>query len=201
MTKNKTNPKSVLEAIWKIFDSKFDGVFTKTTQFMLASLEITLSTLMLKSFKNAFINDAEHENDYVRPIFVLFRMEGKREWERMYKDLIANVNYVSDYNVGTEDGKDLVMFVFKVPEKFAEDYYNFKAGKYSRFSANYKAKFSENITSKTKGKQSSVIWKVINKDDSLKRDLEEQFNLNENFLDDQDEIWDKPRNKREVYNF
>ncbi len=202
MTKNEINPEEILQNRWEIFNSQFDGVFTKTTQFMLASLEVTLSTLMLRAFVNAFLDDADHDHDYIRPLFLLFRvLDNKRDWERMYVDITKNPNYIRDYNVGQENGSDMVMFVFRVPAKYTEDYYNFKRGRYSKFSNIYKSKFTKYISSKTKGKEESVIWQVIHKADTLKRRLEQDLKLQDGILNEQEEIWDEPRREREVYNY
>src|SRR5690349_13453311 len=127
MIKNEIDINEIMRDKWKIFQSKFDGGFTKTTQFMLPSIDITITPALLKAFKNAFLNDVNHEHNYDRALFLLFTIHDLKLWYRINVDLIKNPNYVNDYNVGVDDeGKDLVMYVFKVPEKYKEDYYNFR---------------------------------------------------------------------------
>lgn len=201
MIKNEVNIKDIMRDKWEVFISTFDGVFTKTTQFMLSSLELNLSTPMLKSFKNAFLDDVQHEHEYLRPLFLLFTIEDLKRWEKTHIDMVKNVNYLNDYNLGVDElGKDLIMYVFSVPEKFKMDYHNFRQGRYSHFSKAYKNKFSQYLSIKDK-KEESIVWQVINKSEGLKRKLEEQFNLSPNELDSAAEIWDEVRKDREIYNY
>lgn len=201
MRRNDVDIKEILKQNWEIFDSKYDGVFTKTTQFMLASLEINLTATMLKCFRNAFLKDVEHDHEYERPIFLLFGKDDEKNWKRMHEDLTKNSNFVNDYVVGFDkNGIELFMYVFSVPEKFKDDYYSFKSGRYSKFSESYKSKFAKFISVKNK-REESIVWQVIHKADTLRRKIEDEFSLEEGFLDAAEEIWEQPRKEREYYNY
>lgn len=199
MIKNEVDVDKILAAKWKIATSRFDKEYTKTSQFMLNSLDLVLSPLMLRSFQNVFIDDAIHEHEYIRPLFILFKIDNIKDWNRIYQDLVKHINYVSDYNVGQEDGKDLIMVVFKVPDKYADDYQLFRMGRYSKFSDAYKSKFIRYLNYKTK--EESTIWQVLNKTDSIKRNMEKILEMEEGFFDNMEEVWEKPLKEREVYNY
>ena len=198
MIKNNINIDDVLQIKWESHKFVNDGDFTKTTQFMFPSLEISINIDFVNSFVNAFIDDVEYEHVFTRPLFLLFKIT--KDWKAVNKQLLSNKNYILDYNVGKKDGVDCVMFIFEVPEKFKNDYYNFKQSKYSCFSEEYKKKFPKHISYKNTKKE-AVVWQIINKSESLKRTLEQEIGLDEGFLDNQDEIWDKLNKKTEIYNF
>lgn len=201
MIKNEVDVEAVMRDDWAIYISNFDGLFTKTTQFMLSSLEINLVTPILKCFKNAFLDDVDHEHNYIRPIFLLFTIDDVRKWDKTHVELVKNPNYINDYNAGVDkNGKDLVMYVLGVPEKYKMEYQHFRLGRYSHFSNAYKNKFSKYL-SVNGAKEENIVWQVIHKADILKRKIEEQFNLTPHELDDAEEVWDLPRKEREIYNY
>jgi hypothetical protein len=190
--------------------SIYDGKYTKTTQFMLPSVGVNVKNrLIFKFFLNAYLQDMGHRHQYERPIFVLFNVKnfGDRDWEKVYSALVKSPNYINDYDIGKQEGNSLVMLVFKVPDEFERDYYYFKRGKYSKFSEVYKEKFPK-ISQDVDGNQKeSILWQVVNKDPALKREIEEEFGMDEGELDKPtdgvfaDEIWDIPRKNREYYRY
>lgn len=198
-------------------DSIYDGQYTKTTQFMLPSISIDIKNrIVFKFFINSFLDDKKIEHNYTRPIFVLFGVKDykDREWNKVYSALVLSKDYIYDYDCGVKDGVNLVMMVFTVPFEYEKDYYNFKKGRYSRFSPSYKEKFSKTTSDNTA--KESVIWQIINKSPKLKRELEKEFGLNEGELDKPtiirngkekkiyppaEEIWDIPRKEREYYRY
>lgn len=203
MIKNNVNISEVLQNKWEIFQSRYDGKYTKTTQFLLSSLELKITASLLCWLENAFIDDANHAHNYTRPIFLLFKVREDKEWDKTYQYLITHENYVNDYNVGMDGTDDLVMVVFSVPKKFQNEYFHFKQGRYTKFSEEYKKKFPKYLSSQKEkgGKKEATVWQILHNTKSLKRKLEEEFGLSENFLDEQDEIWDIPRKSREVFNY
>lgn len=194
----------VLQEMYITPDSTFDGVFTKTSQFMIPSIGINVTNkFVFKYFVNAFLSDLDHKHDYTRPIFMLFSVKDFKEpdWVKVYETLIRSKNYISEYDVGVQKDSFLLMMVFEVPIEFEKDYINFRLGRYSLFSEEYKAKFPKFLDPKSKKK--NIHWQIINKDDELKRSVEKEFNVRSGLLDDKDvtEIWDKPNKKREYYRF
>lgn len=191
-----------LQEIYRTPKSKYkDGNSTKTTQFMLPSILNANNALFLKYFQNAYLTDIEHKHNYERPIFVLFSIKDYKEedWKKVYFTLIKSKSYITEYDVGIQDNKYLLMIVFQVPKEFEKDYNNFRLGKYSLFSEEYKKKFPEFLEIDKKTKKKNVIWQIINKDKELIKKIAEDLIISEDLL--QDEIWEMPRKEREFYRF
>lgn len=204
MTKNEVDINEVMKEDYITPTSVYDGKYTKTTQFMLPAVGVNVKNRLIFSFFiNAYLSDEDHEHEYDRPIFVLFSVKdfASRDWSRVYSALVKSSNYIMDYDCGKQDGKNLVMLVFSVPDEFENDYYHFKRGRYSRFSAKYKEKFPQFVGEDKENAKESILWQVITKAPALKRQLEEEFNLEDGQLDwpDTKEIWDKPNRNREYY--
>lgn len=198
---NKVDIKEIIQDKWVMHKYERDGAMSKTVQFMLPSLELTISTLVIKAFVNAYMDDANYEHEFTCPIFLLFKIKNNKDWSIIYDQLIINKNYILDYNCGSnEQNEDLVMVVFEVPERFKEDYFKFKLSRYSKFSKDYKKKFPQFIAVNNK-KEETVIWQVINKSEKLKREMENDLLLPFGYLDEQDEIWGKLKKDTEIYNY
>ncbi len=202
----------VLQEMYIMPESVYDGTFSKTAQFMIPSIGITITKpIVFKYFVNAYLNDSEHPHDYLRPIFMLFSIKNYKEadWVKVYNQMIQSPNYVTEYDVGMKGEEYLLMMVFKVPDEYEDDYINFKMGRYSKFSDKYKEKFPEFLDKERKRK--NIHWQIMNKDEELKRKVEKEYNMDEGELDmptmyrgkivgpPAEEIWDKPNKKREVY--
>ena len=202
MTRNEINITDVIENQWEPNKSDYnkDGRFSKTTQFILPSIELIITPKFLSFFINSYLQDVEYDHIFKRPLFVLFKSTMSKEWLELYKELKANKNYKTDYNVGFKDGWDLIMVVYEVPEQFSSDYLNFRKGKYSQFSVEYKKKFPRFVNSNNK-KEESQIWKIIHKSPELRKFLTDELGLFGNTLDEEDELWESPRKKEEYYNY
>jgi hypothetical protein len=210
MTNNGVNVNEVLKEDYVTPTSPHDGKYTKTTQFMLPSIGLNVrNKLIFRYFINSYLDDKGHRHQYERPIFVLFGVTNftDRDWQKVYAALAKSSNYRGDYDCGIQDGKNLVMMVFKVPDEFEQDYYNFKRGRYSKFSELYKEKFPEFIGDEEGTTKRSLIWQVLHRDPELARQLEELFGMDEGELDRPTngiharEIWDLPRKNREYYRY
>lgn len=204
----------VLQENYTTPESIYDGRFSKTAQFMVPAIGINMTKpIIFKYFVNAYLNDAQHEHNYVRPIFLLFSVKdvNEKDWQKVYGQIITSPNYIAEYDVGIQDGKYLIMIVLQVPEEWATDYNSFRIGRYSRFSEKYKEKFPE-FTDDKKEKR-NIHWQIIHLDEDLKREIEKEYALSYGELDrptiengkvvgqPAKEIWDKPRGKREVYRY
>lgn len=204
----------VLQETYLTPSSTYDGKFSKTSQFMVPSIGINLlNPLVFKFFQNAYLSDAEHEHNYLRPIFLLFAIADlkDKDWERVYSKLIQSPNYMAEYDIGIQNKKFLLMIVFQVPKEFEADYINFKLGRYSQFSEKYREKFPKFLDRAKKKK--NIHWQIINKDEDLKRDIEKEYRMDKGDLDRTEikngeiyslpakEIWDKPDKKREIYRY
>ena len=208
MTKNEVNIDELVEQQYRVPESIFDKNRTKTTQFMLHTLFPTptaTNTLILSPyFVNAFIGDSEHTTTVTRALYLLFKIPlgNKRilppAWITLYGMLTRKAEFIDDYFCGIQDDKHLIMLIFQVPEKYAHDYSNFKIGAYSKFSADYKAKFNRYTHNEKAQPVESTIWRAVHKSEQLRKEME--LYLGTKFGED-DELWGRPEEKFEVYRY
>lgn len=183
MTKDKLqNLSEVIEEDYCVLTSKYVGQYTKTTLFLLPMLGLTVrDSLISKYLKNTFLNDEGIEHDFNKCLFLLFKVKSfkEKDWISMC-DAFRNKKpfydlYLMDYVVGTENGFNLVMFVFKVPEIWIPDYTQFIASRYSKFSDAYKERFPEFIKDSTGKNTESIVYGAIHKTDTLKDRVTNEF--------------------------
>ena len=204
MTKNGIDLKDTIQNDYEIPSSIFDGRYTKTSLFILPTVDINRQSQHVKPyFVNAFLDDKGYEHDFVRPVFVLFRTKSLKDsgWRKLYEAIRTKKEYILDYDLGMQDGYNLIMCVFKCRDEFKEDYYHFKKGRYSQFSPVYKKKFSETIVDENGSFVKSMMYGVINKTDYMKEKIKTIFVMDDEDVNDMQEWWDIPRGKREYYRF
>jgi len=223
MTKNEIDIDEIIQEKWKPHESSFNGKYNKTSLFLLNMIELNIrERLVAKYFVNAYLDDKEYEHDLVRPLFVLFKVTDvfSREWIEFtkvirYKEPLAK-HLILDYNVGKEDKADLIMFVFRIPDRWKEDYYHFKAGRYSKFSEIYKKLFPKDVKGSDGKLTESIVWGAMYKSANLKNMVAKKLTPCDNkgvildevgykeirsILDKVDEIWDAPRRDEEYYRY
>lgn len=227
MTKNDVNLEKVIKEEYEVEFSEYaksriagQGKYNKCTSFLLPMIGFDLrNKYVTKYLSNLFVDDKGIEHDFLRPIFALFRIRNfkEKDWEELYKVIVSKKDLlVYDYFVGTDkDGYMLVMFVFQTSEAAKEDYYHFRAGRYSKFSEEYKAKFPKEVISNGKVVE-SIIWGAMNKSSTLKDTIAKEFSIKDSngnvlnqldytqfrsFIDTLDEIWDSPKPEHELYRF
>lgn len=205
MTRNEIDITQQKEECFTTKESMFDGHWTKTTQFLNPMVDINLKNkIIMRYFKNMYLDDFGIEHQFERPIFILFKVADFQDplWLKVYGAFTGSKHYVFDYDIGTQDGQNLVMVVFRAPDEFAPDYYHFKRGKYSQFSDKLKDRFPRFLAHPQTGEpQESIIWGVINKSRKLKELLEEEFGTPVHEWDKAEELWDLPRKEREYYRY
>jgi len=216
--KNMTKTKEAEEIIQESFitqSSIYNGPYNKTTLFLLPMLELTLRNPVVKKYlKNAYLDDADFEHDFTRPLFLLLRTKSFEEKE--FKDLCtilrSKMTFKVDYDLGKQDGDNLVMYVFEIPEKWKENYYHFKAGRYSKFTDPYKILFPKEILDGTKKVESlvyGVIYKTAYRKDQVAshfcvkdgegkiKDTKEYETIRKG-LDQNQDIWEMPMRHHEI---
>lgn len=207
MTKNDVNINNIVAESYVVPESVFDKKRTKTSHFMINALFPNNTVTSTEYFVNAFLDDEEFKHHLVRPIFLLFKVKGKDlRWMNIAQRLRARSEYILEYFVGTQDGRNLIMMVFQVPDKFAKDYLNFKEGKYSKFSDAYKKLFGRYTHNERAQPIESTIWRVIHKSPELKKELEKYWNFTSTskigeplIFGEDDELWGMPEDKYEIY--
>lgn len=204
MTRNDEIIDKNLEEAYEIPESKYDGKYTKTSQFLLPAISLNIRNIHVsKFFVNAFLGDAEYKTTVQRPVFTLFSIkEYDAEWKAVYNGLKKKEEYVTDYDCGTKNGNNLLMVVFQVPNKYANEYFNFKLGRYSKFSDEYKALFPERIKDQHGNEKESITWGAMHLSERLRTEMNNKFKNNpfdKDLLKEGDEIWEMPRAFREYY--
>lgn len=187
--------------------SPFNGRWTKTALFLLPMLDLNLKHPYLQKYLfNAYLDDKELEHNFVRPIFLLFKVENYNEPDfKKLSDVLVH-NRVYDYDIGKQEGYNLVMMVFSTPEKYKEDYYHFKTGRYSKFSTEYKQKFPRETINEKKQRVESLMYGAIYKTEFRKdwvakyfcqKDSRDEvisikeYNELRKEIDTWEEVWDK----------
>lgn len=202
----------ILETKYEKDYSKYSiGKYNKTTTFLLPS--VGLGIFQIKTIAsylvNAYLEDESLEHNFERPVFVLFSISKTQEktWNDFEYKLQKNPNYVYDYYVGTNEKETLIMYVFKVPEKWKDIYSLFKEGKYFEFDEDYKKIFPKEAINLGKIVESKV-YGVLYKTQSLKEYLIQEFVIDpddqnefENTLNSMDNWWDLPDKKYEHIKF
>lgn len=220
MIKNETDVEAILAQNSTVKQSKFNnGKFNKTTMFVLPMVEMNYKMRWLSKYlKNAFLDDGGIEHDFIRPVFLLMKVKNYKEkdWQDFCKSVltldILRQSYITDYYIGQEDGHNLVMYVFNVSAKWAEDYDLFLQGMYSKMSDRYKSIFSREVYLTTGEKRESQVWGALHKSDTLKDTVVKEFiNPSTSTAEDVislrrdmntwEEIWDKPQLREETFRF
>jgi hypothetical protein len=204
MTKNQVDIEKIIEENYIVPESVFDGKMTKTSHFMLNALFPKTSTLTsTEYFINAFLHDEGFGSHMLpRPVFILFKVKPKdNKWTIIASKLRNKEEFLIEYFCGTQNGSNLIMMVFQVPDKWAKEYINFKAGKYSKFSEEYKKLFNRYTHDEKAQPIESIIWRVVHKAPELRKQLQDWIGRSPNdyVFTEEDELWGIPTPKYEHY--
>lgn len=200
MTKNETDIVQTLQEPYRIKDTLFDGLYTKTTHFLLAGLGINPNSNIFKDkFVNAYIDDAGIEHVIKNPVFMLLKTkEFDDYWKKLELTLKALPRFVYEYDVGMDGDNHLVMFAFEFPAIFATDYFKFLSGEYYKFSNPYKHLFKKDIINDKGTVVENAIYGVIHKTPSIKKVIE---TIVGEPIESEGEFWDKMSPEREIYRY
>ena len=218
MVVNEVNLDQLLQDDCKDHDSEFNWkrgnrIHNKSTYFALPFIGITVDgNVCSRYLRNAYLNDKGIEHDFVRPLFVLFRVKNRADkvWADFANAASMRDAYITDYYVGQEGDNTLIMYVFQIPEKWADDFVHFKAGRYSSMSTAYKSIFDQYMYTPSGNKRETRMWGILNKSEALKDEVVKRFINPEtstpedvislrremNFWDD---VWDAPNDNAEVF--
>lgn len=145
-----------------------------STIFLLNPLGLEKQRLDKLGFVEAYLKDEYSTNEYINPVFLLFKPENvnnfqvfvEREYDRINihtgtKDLVA------DYDRGNGE----IVLVYEFP--FKKDYERFLEGKYSRFSKDIVETYPKTIKTGTDNKFTAlgVPYRIITKDRESKEIL------------------------------
>jgi hypothetical protein len=117
---------------WKLFD------FNKSYNYILPILggkasDYIKNTSRHITFVNCFVGD-ENYPEFNKHIFLLYKYSSHEDYKEFEYGLQTHPLFVKMYDPATE----YVMYIFRVPEEYQEDYQKFREGAYSKYSNNYK---------------------------------------------------------------
>lgn len=157
---------------------------TVTTLFMMLPLKIPKEHLEQNSFINAYsFDDSKDYQDCVYLLFKpkntdIFRLFLESEYERT-KQLIDDYDYPDGY----------VVLVYKLEDKWREDYDLIRQSKYSKTSPEFQALFPKVIKIVLNGlrrDEISLQYRIFQKTNDLVEFWEEKFGIN---FDPEFEVW------------
>lgn len=136
-------------------------------------------------FINSYLRDKAREDLTGNLLFVLFRPQDFEYFEMFISEQsLDNDNYLEDYDYSN----GYVVMVYRIPEKFKEDFEKFKEGKYSKLSSLIKNCYEKEIKTFLIPEE-SFQWSVFNKSSKLRKTLEEFLDCQ--FTKDM-ELWQLP---------
>lgn len=142
-------------------------------------------------FINGYIRDLEREQDYINPVFAVFKPNDLGLFEEFLKrEKISTRHLVDDY-----DFQDYTVLVYEFP--LTRDYELFLEGKYSQMSDRYKTVVSSKILIDGK-EEPRLCWRICNKTKDMKEYWETKLEIE--FTDDQ-EYYSKPDLNNETLDY
>jgi len=170
---------------------------TITTIFMVPTLKIPKDALKENSFINGFIKDDKKDVEYKDSIYLLFKPVDlykfrkflDSEYERT-KDIIDDYDYPEGY----------VVVVYKLNDKFNDDFQLIRRGKYSKTSQEFQNSFSKVVKIIIDGKhrdELSLQIRIFKKTQDLIDFWEESLSIT---FSDEYECWEGFDQERETLN-
>jgi len=160
---------------------------TITSIFMIPTLKIPKDSLKNNGFINGYVKDEMRDVQYKDAIYLLFRPEQidrfreflDEEYERT-KDIIDDYDYADGF----------VVIVYKLNEKYSNDFTLIMNGKYSKTSKEFQREFPKKVKIE-KGaivkEDLSLQYRIFNRTEDLIKFWEDKFDVE---FDDEQEIWE-----------
>jgi hypothetical protein len=170
---------------------------TCTSLFLVPLLGIDKEALDEFGFVMGYLDDVNHEIHYEESIYLLFKPKNLEEFNLFVRNETQNParSLVDDYDY--EGG--YAVLVYRIPQRFLQDYQLFLEGKYSKFSESAKRMFPAEVIivsqDGSRRRVSSFAYRIFDKEDSMKRWVEEIIGEE---LDKNAEYWTIPDLDREI---
>lgn len=166
---NKTTTKSI------------DTKLNKSVYFLLPMIGLSLGS-NLTGLLNCYLGDVNDLNLDEYKNFHLFLLMKEPNIK-----LRSMVGFVRQYRA-----TDGIMYIFRIPAEYEDDYLKFILGKYSEFSNNYKAQVYKLLN---KPYRDGIIYQVLNKSANARKIIEEKVGQS---IGDQ-EVMSIPDMNKEIY--
>lgn len=146
----------------------YTSVFTQTAYYLMPLLGHNCNWWEWDNrFVNAYI-DAEDYFSFDYCIFLMYRIYPEGDHCALENKLLSHDLIIDRYPID----KYHVMYVFKFNDQWKDDYITFINGQYSKYSENAKRRICDFHKPKKSGDGKSFIERVLDKDESLRRELE-----------------------------
>lgn len=170
-----------------------------TTIFMVPTLKVPKDALKSNGFMNAYIKDADRDDDYKDAIYLLFKPNDLDKFREFLEDEYERTkNIIEDYDY--EDG--YVVVVYQLNEKFKKDFELIKRGRYSKTSEDFQKLFPKTVTIYKHGlarDEISLQYRIFNRADDLIEFWEKKLGVNlEIIAGGEFEVWEGWDDAREI---
>lgn len=139
--------------------------FTHSFRFIVPFLGISPQTID-KYCLNAYFGDTSQPN-LINHVFLLFEYYDDPLNQRLIKEITSLPDYESSY----QPSESLIMYIFRIPDRFQKDYELFKQSKYSKISEEskkvIKSFFSLNPT--------NDLYGILYRTEARRKHLEKYF--------------------------
>jgi len=170
---------------------------TITSIFMVPTLKIDRSELVVNGFINGYVRDVNNESNFDHCIYLLFKPENTTRFRNFLEDEYERTKaIIKDYDY--EGG--YVVVVYQLDKKFEKDFNLVRQGKYSKTSKEFQNLFPEKlkvISLSKKKEETSLQYKIFNKSNDVREFWEDQLGVR--FKPEQ-EIWEGFDEEKEILN-
>lgn len=160
---------------------------TITSIFMVPTLKIKREKFADNNFINAYVKDVRKDVQYENAVYLLFQPTNLDKFRNFLDDEYERTDaLVDDYDY--EDG--FVVVVYKLNDKWKEDFVLIKEGKYSKTSKEFQDGFPKVIKIIKNGlhrDEISLQFRIFNKTEDLLNYWEDRLDMT--FTDNM-EVWD-----------
>lgn len=162
--------------------------------FLLPLLKIGREKLMENGFIDSFLDDVNRERmEEGCFLYLLFQPSNLMRFGEFLEEQRKANNVVDDYDY--ENG--FVVVVYKLDDRWVDDYQLFYEGKYSKFSDEFKNMFPKREIITVNGRRRDEItlqWSVFKKSKILIEQWKEEIDIDLSG----EELWNKPDTSREI---
>ena len=170
-----------------------------TSIFMVPTLKVPKDALLSNGFINAYVKDVRREEQYDESIYLLFKPENLDKFrEFLDNEYDRTKAVIEDYDY--EDG--FVVVVYKLDEKYKNDFKIVRQGKYSKTSKDFQKMFPKIIKIINKGlhrDELSLQYRIFNKADDLVEFWQDKLGIDlESLMGSDFEVWEGFDESKEI---
>jgi hypothetical protein len=170
-----------------------------TSIFMVPTLKVPKDALRGNGFINAYVRDVRKEDHYDECIYLLFKPENLDKFREFLDNEYERTKAViEDYDY--EDG--FVVVVYKLDDKYKNDFVLVKQGKYSKTSKDFQKLFPKVIKITRNGlnkDEISLQYRIFNKAEDLVSFWEDKLGIDLiEIVGDDFEVWEGWDESKEI---